>query len=482
MRAWLAGALWVVAMGCVEPPGPREVELPWAPPVGWSGGSGVVLAEAVPSGSWWMSFGDEGMAGAIEEALGGNPDLEVMGARLEAAAAGVRMAGADLYPGLDLGIEGSRTRRNFIGFPLPGGGDVLTTRSTAYRLSLSSAWEVDLWGRVRAGRKAALAEWQAAGQDYRVAYLSLAARTARGWIDAIAARRQSELARRTAASYRRTAERIRERYERGLLSSLDLRLALNSAEKAEALSSEQELEFRRSVRRLEVLLGRYPSGGYAVPAEFPSLRAGVPAGMPSDLLGRRPDIRAAERRLAAADERLWQAKAAFFPRISLTASGGTTSAELENLADRNLSVWTLASNMVQPLFEGGRLLAGVDRSRAEIREGVAHYFGVLLQAFREVEAALEGEAWLAKRERHLREAGRQSEAALALANRRYESGLIEFINVLESQRRALIDAGQVIEIRRRRLENRLNLHLALGGGFPGAESGSVGSEAPPPAR
>ena len=197
---------------------------------------------------------------------------------------------------------------------------------------------------------------------------------------------------------------------------------------------------------------------------MPSLEGDVPAGIPSEALQRRPDLAAAERRLAAADARLWASRAALFPKISLTPSAGTQVAEPEDLLDAGLGgIWTLAGNLAQPILQWGRLLAGVDLSKARTREAAALYVSAVLRAFSEVEFALQSEALLSERERRVQSAAAESKAALALANRRYSSGLEEFISVLESQRRYLSDAIEGIDVRRARLLNRMDLYLALGG-------------------
>ena len=210
---------------------------------------------------------------------------------------------------------------------------------------------------------------------------------------------------------------------------------------------------------------------------MPPLEGAVPAGIPSEALKRRPDLAAAERRLAAADARLWASRAALFPKISLTPSVGTNVAEPEDLPDAGLGgVWTLAGNLAQPILQWGRLRAGVDLSKARTREAAALYVSAVLRAFGEVEFALQSESLLAERERRVQSAAAESEAALALANRRYSSGLEELMSVLESQRRYLSDAIEGIDARRARLLNRIDLYLALGGSGDFAAEDKVANE------
>jgi NodT family efflux transporter outer membrane factor (OMF) lipoprotein len=430
---------------------------------------------------WWQEFADSTLDRLVGEALTSNHDLEAVAARLDASAARVRIAGADQLPSVDAGVNASRRKQNFIGLPVPGQeGGVLTTHASSFGLSVNAAWEVDLWGRIRAGKVAALADMEAASADLEAFRLSLAGQTARSWFAASEALLQLRLAEETAASYERTSQWVRERYERGLRPSLDYRLALANLASAEAAVSLRRLEYENAVRGLEVLLGRYPSTELAAADSLPAVSARVPSALPSELLRRRPDLVAAERRLVAADARLAQSWRAQFPRLSLTGSAGTASAELEDILDGDFSVWSLVGNLAQPLFQGGRLRAGVKLSEAQVRETLARYASLLLSAYSEVESALAAEELLAERERKLELATQQSRAARRLAEDRYRSGLETYVTVLESQRQALLAESQLLRVRRGRLDTRVNLFLALGGGFQldtgGRMTGSAGPD------
>ncbi|HVR34769.1 MAG TPA: efflux transporter outer membrane subunit [Methylomirabilota bacterium] len=448
--------------GCARSPD-RHAFPPAGTPAAWS--TPAASAE-VPTRDWWTTLDSAELNAFIDEALAVNPDLEAAVARLDAAIAQAAIAGADLSPGVGLGFDSQRRQQNFVGFPIPGQGDeVLTTRSTSHAVSFNVSWELDLWGRVRAGQRAALAEVQASAADFNGARLSLAAQTAKAWIALTETRRQLELARSTVDNHRQTAGQVRDRYERGLRSPLDLRLAQASLHDAEALAALRGAELDAAKRGLEVLLGRYPSGTLQAIAELPDIPVSVPAGLPAQLLERRPDLIVAERRLAASHSRVQEAKAALLPRISLTASGGRSSSELDDLLSSQFNVWSLAGNLAQPLLEGGRLQANVDLSEARGREALAAYASTVLRAFSEVETALAAESHLEQREQDLLHSVEQSRAALVLAEDRYRLGLEEMVTLLESQRRLLNAESQWIAVRRQRLENRVDLHLALGGGF-----------------
>jgi len=221
-------------------------------------------------------------------------------------------------------------------------------------------------------------------------------------------------------------------------------------------------------RQLELVAGRYPAGAWEVDGQLPGLPPEVPPGLPSNLLLRRPDLVAAERQLAAALQRVKEAKRSLLPRISLTASGGRSSAELEDLLSSSVNMWSLAANAAQPLFQGGRLLANIDLTEAKAREAVESYREVVLRAFGEVENALASESSLREREVELEESVKQSQAAQRLAEERYLLGLVDFVTLNEAQRSAFSAESQLISVRRRLLDNRVNLYLALGGGFAGS--------------
>lgn len=415
---------------------------------------------------WWFSFHSTEMVELVQEAFEHNHNLKAAAHRVEQSMAHARIAGAELYPALNLTGSGARNKQSFIGLPIPGADNsVLTTYATSYDLSGGISWEIDLWGRIRAGKRAAGAELLAAEEEYHAARLSLAARTLKAWFRLIETKQQWDFESATAENYQETAEIVRTRYESGIRSSLDLRLALNNQADAQRRVTEAQMQHQMARRQLEVLLGRYPSAQIGYPIDLPILPSPAPVGIPADILSRRPDVRAAELRLEAADRRIWEAKALLLPRISLTANTGTRSNEMENLLDPDFSVWSLAGNAAQPLFQGGRILAGVKRAQARAEEAHELYVQTLLQAFEEVENALENESLLAEMEGHASEASHQANAALRLSQDRYRKGLVEFISVLEAQRRSVSAERLLIQIRRSRLDNRIDLHLALGGDY-----------------
>ena len=424
-----------------------------------------------PALAWWSDFGDAALDDVVRAAIEQNYDLQAAAARLEQAVADSRIAGADLLPTAQIGLTSAQQKRNFIGFPIPGAEDrVLSTVFSSYGVSLDVTWEADLWGRLRAGARAALADLQSRVADLRAAQLSLAGQTVKAWFAIAESEQQFRLAEASVASFRTSSDQTRERFEQGLRPSLDVRLSLSNLANAEALREQRRQQLDAAIRQLEVILGQYASGTLASPSTLPDAPTAIPGGLPAELVGRRPDLVAAERRITAARQRLQVARRELYPSISLTGSTGTSTSALTDLLKGDFGVWSLLGNLIQPIFQGGRLRAGVDRAEARAAEELAVYANTALQAFSEVETALAADVFFANRERYLETSIEQSRAAETLADDRYRSGLDDYVTVLESQRLALQAEGDLIAAKRLRLENRVDLYLALGGGFNTVES------------
>ncbi len=466
--------LSLLGMGCVVVPPVDHSALDVVMPDSWT--ARADLGDA-PDFAWWADFDDPALDNVVRVAFEQNYDLQAAAARLEQAAADSRIAGAGLQPTVQAGLNGSRRKQNFIGFPIPGSEDrVLSTVFANFGVSLDVAWEADLWGRLGSGARAALADLQTRAADLRGAQLSIAGQTVKTWFAIAEAQQQVQLAAASVASFRTTADQVRERFEQGLRPSLDVRLARSNLANAEALQAQRRQQLDASARQIDVLLGRYAAGTVPAPSTLPETPPVIPGGLPAELVSRRPDLVAAERRVAAARQRLHVARVELYPRLSLTGSTGTATSALADLIDGDFGVWSLVGNLLQPVFQGGRLRAGVDRADARAAEELATYANTALQAFAEVETALAAEAFLAERERHLKTAVEQSRAAESLATERYRTGLDDYVTVLESQRLALQTEGDLIAARRQRLENRVDLYLALGGGFDRMASPVVASQ------
>lgn len=416
---------------------------------------------------WWRTFDDPRLDELVRDAFSGNRNLRVLAHRLTRGMAEATIAGADLWPKLEAGVNGQRQRINFIGFPIQGaGGGIASTTYNQFGLALRLSWELDLWGRVRSLEEAALAEVQASEADLAGAFHSLAGQVTKAYFAVIEARKQLELTDELIGSYRDTHREVQDRAAVGLAPQVDARLAAADLSAAQALREQRRETLERNRRALQILLGHYPDGAFEGASQLPEVPGPVPIGLPAQLLTRRPDLAAAERRVAAARSTLHSAEADLLPRFSLTASGGTTTAEVKDLLDGDFRVWSIAGNVLQPIFEGGRLRARVRAREAEVQEAIETFADSLLQALSEVETALAVEGLLAERETHLSVAVREAREAMRLAEDRYREGLDSLLPVLEAKRRVLDNESAAIAVRGVRLQNRVDLHLALGGGYP----------------
>lgn len=477
MKILAAALLAVVLAGCnqaiKQPTRTSAVE----PPTTWASAEPDSAVSASAPDRWWADFADQGLDGAIDKTLDRNLDLRAAAARITAAEQQLRIARGAELPELSASLNRSRSRRNFIGFPIPGSeSNVLSTTFTQYDLGLNASWEPDFWNRVKSGKVAAGAELSASRADLAASQLSLSGRVAKAWFAAIEANRQLGLARASRETYVESAQLIERRFRAGLRSSLDLRLAQTEIERSESQVLQREEQLARAIRQLEVLTGGYPSGEYPIAEDLPSLAESVPAGLPAAIVSRRPDLAAAEARVLAADARIVQSKANLKPRFNLTGSTGTATQQLKSLVDGDLFVWSLVSGVTQPLFNRGRLRAEVKQTEARAQEAYFQFESAMLNAFGEVEAALAAEDLLAQRVEKLEAATQQSRAAQELAEKRYRAGLVDITTVLSSQRTAFDSESQWLASQRLRLDNRVDLHVALGGGFD-----SAGGTSPSPA-
>jgi multidrug efflux system outer membrane protein len=428
-----------------------------ATPATWSteGTSNHTTAQA-----WLQDFNQPRLQALVDEALQHNADLRRAAARLSQSAAEARIAGAERMPSANLGLGGRRQQISTFGPQSTGG-----VRFENYELNLNLSWEIDLWGQLRDRSSAALAELQASEAEFIGARLSLAAQVTKRWFNCIEAQQQVSLSAKTARSYRENLNTIEARFKRGLSQGLDLRRIRSLSANAAAEVEVRRRALDRATRSLERLLGRYPTAALNAEYLLPQLPSAIPAGLPAELLTRRPDLVAAERRLAAADKTWQRTRKDRLPAIRLTASGGSASQDFNNLLNRDFSVWSLAGNLSQPLFQGGRIRAGIDRAASLREQAAAHYHDSALQAFLEVETTLAAEAFLRREYKQVSLAAEEASAAETLAWQRYRHGTSDFINTLDAQRTAARARSNLLALRNRLLQNRVDLYLALGGPF-----------------
>ncbi len=419
-----------------------------------------VDAAAAPEAARWASrFGDPTLDALIAEALEANIGLDAAEANVRAAEAAARISGALKYPGLNLGLASNRqqSRLSFLNFQ--------KIETESHSLSLGAQWEVDVWGRLSRSHAAGLAGFEAAQADVDALKLSIAGQVARAWFNLLESDQQWRLARDSAASLDQKVESLEKRYDRGLATNLEMRLTKAQAASSRAVAQQRMTQLNTAKRALEVLLGRYPSGAQKSGQALPEIDAPIPAGLSSELVARRPDLFAAERRLAAAFAQSQSASRNWLPRLVLTGSTGTTSSELTDLLDTDFSVWTIAGDLSANLFAAGRLEAERDQAQAQADVQLAQYRSAILTAFQEVENALSSESDLAQLSVDTAIAAEENQKAEDLAWEQYQRGLIDITTLLDAQRRADESASQLASVQNQRLQNRINLHLALGGDF-----------------
>jgi outer membrane protein, multidrug efflux system len=459
-------AFWLGALaGCaaIESPSPAALEGDVDLRAAWAG---PVVPGPVAGEAWWLALGGEELDRLVREALEHNHDLAASAARLRTARSVVRNARAALGPSLDLSAGAQRQRLNFIGFPIPGAeSDVLTTTTPSVDAGFTANWEVDLWNRLEKGQRAALADQEAAIADLAAARESIAAATVRAWLAAAEARRQVELTQLTLGAWRETEEVVRERYLSGLTGALELRLARSNSASAQAELATTRRLLGDARRGLELVLGRYPEGSLDSGAQLEAEPGPAPAGLPVELLGRRPDLLAARLRLESARQRAGAARADLWPRLTLTTDLGRSSVALADLLNGDFTVWGLGARLAAPIYDGGRRRAAIDGADAATEEAAARLAGAVLVACDEVERALVAEGLLRERARHLGRARDEAAQATTLAREQYRAGLIDVAGLLDTQRREFAAEAQRLRARRERLASRVDLHLALGGGF-----------------
>jgi NodT family efflux transporter outer membrane factor (OMF) lipoprotein len=398
-------------------------------------------------------FEDEQLTALTEQALANNPDVLAAAAQMAEAGFNLQKTRGALLPSLSGSGYAGRTRSSS------------TSLSNTFSAELDASWEVDLWGSLRSEKRAAEANYLASESAYEAARQSLAAQTMQAWFSLIAADKQLDLAMRERDSFNATYELVDRRYEQGIATSTEVALALTNAANAKADYQASENARNQSARALKVLLGEYPDDSLKAPTDWPNLEHTVPSGLPSDLLLARPDIIAAYQNIRASDALAKSAYADLFPSFTLTASGGRSSDTLSDLGRSAFDVWSLAGQLTAPIFEGGQLRAEVGAADARAEQSYQNYRSVVINAFAEVENALNSEAYLAREEAARLKALQAARSAEAKSLRDYESGLIEILDLLEAQRRVFTTEAQTISIRQQRLNNRVSLALALGSGI-----------------
>jgi NodT family efflux transporter outer membrane factor (OMF) lipoprotein len=418
------------------------------PPPQWAAAGATAGSVA---DDWLVSLNDPWLNELVKEAVGYNADLRIAAARVDAAVAYLAAAKSPAWPQVNLVAR--------------GGGKMSGDSSGLSGVGLFASWELDLWGRVRAAARSTEFQYESAQLDAEYARQSIAALTTKAWILAVESRLERAQAEAMLKSSEQLASLARDRLRVGSGDEYDVALTQANVEASRDTVRNLDLAYQNALRALESLLGRYPAAAVAVAEQLPAWPGNVPSGLPSELLERRPDVVAAERRVAAAFYRTEEAKAARLPRITLVANYTSLESELFVLQSRDNPLFSAGAGLLQPIFLGGLLQAQVDARTAEQQASIADYGKVAARAFGEVEGALSAGLTATERQEILGRAVHENERAFELANTRYRVGTID-LGAVQQQQLALYSVRvALLRVQSERLVQRVNLHLALGGSF-----------------
>ena len=458
----IAAAAGSLMQACSFIPEFRQPAMPV--PAQWH--SGAVYSDtgdnALQQIGWKDFFIDPALQELVDIALQNNRDLRTAALQVESYQALYRIQRADLFPTLD--VTGSGSRQRLPADLSPAGR---STISSNYNIGLgTTAWELDFFGRIRSLQEQALNQYLASDEARRSVQISLVTSVAIGWLSYCSDLEQLQLTNSTLRSYIESYELMQMRANAGTASDLDVAQAKSTVDSARSIQAQYMRLIAMDRNALEELLGT------AIPEDIlkqrsmeGSLLKDIPVGLPADLLVRRPDIRQAEYQLRAANANIGAARAAFFPRISLTTSAGTASDELSGLFDAGSGAWSFMPQISVPIFTAGRLSANLDYAELQKDINVAFYEKTIQTAFREVSDGLAQRKTYALQLLAEQDLVDTNQHYLNLANERYDSGVDNYLTVLDAQRVLFSARQQQILTRLNKLSTEITLFKALGGGI-----------------
>jgi NodT family efflux transporter outer membrane factor (OMF) lipoprotein len=413
---------------------------------------------------WWKRFADQATADLVRLALENNNDLKAAAARVLQAQAAFEENAGRLWPDVSYNLGRDRSKRSF-NFGGLGGGGRFSVMTTTWTNQISVSYVLDFFGRLRRLERAAWAEMLAAAANDQALTNSIIAAVIKARIDIATLQRRLDIERGNAESRRNTLDIVERRYAQGIASPVDVRLARENLAASEAVIPNIELSLATAHHALDALIARRPGSSEYLPESLPDLPdlQPVPIGLPVALLDRRPDIRAAEMTLRAANERIGVSVAQLLPDVTLTAGWGTSGDRWSDLWKDETEIYSALVSLTQPIFKAGQLRAQVRAAKARYEEAAALYAGTVLTALREVEDALVTEKMLNDQLRYVRVRVREARAAEELSRERYQRGVESILTVLESERRSRLAENELILLRGLLWNNRVNTHLSLGG-------------------
>jgi multidrug efflux system outer membrane protein len=426
-------------------------------------------SDDISKGDWYTVFHDHKLNELEDQARASSQTLRAAIARVSEARALARQSESDFFPSLDFSATGGRQRTSpnngQVVAQSPGGKGAAHTFDSATVTPFDLSYEVDLWGKVRRAFEASGDQAQATVADYENVLLTLKADVATNYFALRTADAQIDVQRRTIASYKENLKLTNSRFTGGISTQLDVEQAKATLASAQAQLATLDQNRAQLEHGLAVLLGQPPTS-FSLP--FSPLKGEpptIPAGMPSDLLERRPDVAAAERRVAAQNAQIGVAIAAYFPVVRLTGQTGFDSGDIGLLFNWESRIWSYGPSIQFPIFEGGRIEANIKQQRAAFEENVANYRQQVLVAFQNVEDSLSGLRYLAEQQEAEDRAFSAYKQALDLTNARYSTGLVSYFDVIQAQGLALGAEQNTVQIRGNRLASTVQLIKSLGGGW-----------------
>jgi NodT family efflux transporter outer membrane factor (OMF) lipoprotein len=402
---------------------------------------------------WIDALGDPVLSALVEDAQIHNRNLQAAALNVERSWVLARQAGVGLRP--NVGLSLGTNRQVFIDGPIPD--------TASFNWGVQASWEADIWGRIKAGEKAAIASAQSVEADYRFTQHSIAAAVADAYFIGLEASLQAQVSRQTLDTLFETNRVVNVQYAEGMAMAQDVALSASDLASTRASLIAAEGSYRDAIKALEVLVGRYPAGEVKTRTTLPIVPPMPPAGLPSSLLERRPDIIAAERTVAASFYAIDQAKVANLPRLSLSANTGGNSSQLLNMLDPKNILINIAGSLTAPIFDAGFNKLQIEQAEIEQKQAVAAYAQTVLTAFQEVETSLNQMIVVRERAAALREAASQSDRALEIAMLRYQEGETDLLDMLTIQQRVFNAQSALVSAERARLDEWIDLNLALGG-------------------
>lgn len=419
-------------------------------------GPSAVPAAAV---AWQDFFADARLKRLIGLALDNNRDLRVAVLNIEQTRAQYQIRRADQFPGVNGVFTGSRA---------PNGNGAI---SSVYNVGLAvTAYELDFFGRVSSLKEAALSQYLATEEGRKTAQISLIAAVANTYLSLLADDELLDITRQTLATREQSLKLSKLRFDNGVTSELDYQQVQSLLEAARVANAQQQRQRALDVNALTLLVGQplvgeFPEAAQGVTLAQAQPMADVPAGLPSELLTHRPDIRQAEQQLLASNANIGAARAAFFPKISLTVGAGSASSHLSGLLQSGSWGWTLAPQLVLPIFDAGRNQAGLESARAVREIAIAQYEKSIQTAFREVADALATRTTLADQLRASQAQASAEAARFRLSDLRYQNGVASYLDLLDAQRSLFTAQQAVVQTRLAQLQSQVTLYKTLGGGW-----------------